>query len=452
MLELKEKKILIAGLGLSGKAVLEVLSATEANIAVCDTRDIEWDDSRLYKKIHITGIPAFLNGMEVPDEKWDYVILSPGIPLDTYFVENARKQGSVIMGELEFAFEMSDGRFVAITGTNGKTTTTTLVGEMFKNSGKKTIVGGNIGIPIISELSDIDNDTEVIAEVSSFQLESIINFRPAVSALLNLTPDHMDRHKTMDAYGAVKSDIFKNQTADDYLVFNYDDERVNELVSHANAIKIPFSRLEKLERGTYVDNDKLIIRDNNIEIQIIHKDELLIQGNHNLENALASSAIAYFGGVDIPTIAQTLKTFSGVSHRLELIGIRRGIKFINDSKGTNPDASMKAIDAVGENIFLIAGGYNKNSDFSEFISSFKGRVKHLLLIGETKEIIKETAEKMDIDNITVCDNMAQAVRIGYEYADEGDTVLLSPASASWDMYENFEERGDHFRKVVEELE
>lgn len=452
MLDLKDRKILIAGLGLSGKAALEILSKTEAKIAVYDERDIEWDDPRLFKKLDITEIPAYLNGMEVPDEKWDYIVMSPGIPLDSDFVARAKEKNAEVIGELELAYEMGKGKYVAITGTNGKTTTTTLVGEIYKNAGEKTIIGGNIGSPVISSINESDDDTFLVTEVSSFQLETVEKFKPIVSAILNLTPDHMDRHGTMKNYGEAKARIFKNQDKNDFLIYNYDDEEVSSLVEHADTNIIPFSRKTELSVGAFVKDDKIII--NGIDgktVELVGTSELIIPGTHNLENALAAAAIAYFGGVDSSIISKTLREFKGVAHRMELVSTRRGIKFINDSKGTNPDASMKAIDAVGEGIFLIAGGYNKNSDFHDFINSFNGRVKHLLLIGETAQTIKETAEELGFTSITLCESMGDCIRLGYEYAEEGDTILLSPASASWDMYKNFEERGDHFRKIVEEL-
>ena len=451
MLDLRDKKILIAGLGLSGKAALEALSKTGARISVYDERDIEWDDPRLFKKLQITEIPSYLNGIDVPDEKWDYVVLSPGIPLDSYFVINAEKQRAKLIGELELAYELGKGKYIAITGTNGKTTSTTLVGEIFKKSKKKTLVAGNIGIPVISTVNEADDDTYLVTEVSSFQLETVHKFKPHISAILNLTPDHMDRHKTMENYGAAKARIFKNQDQDDYLIYNYDDSIVSDLIKNAKTKKIPFSRETELDTGVCVVGDKLVIRDQGESIELIDKSELLIPGNHNLENALAASAIAHFAGIESEIISDTLREFKGVAHRLELVSTKRGIKFVNDSKGTNPDASMKAIEAVGEGIFLIAGGYEKDSDFHDFIINFNGRVKHLLLIGETAKRFKETAEETGFSNVTICDCMGDSVRLGYEYADEGDTVLLSPASASWDMYKNFEERGDHFRKLVEEL-
>lgn len=452
MIEVKGKKILIAGLGLSGKAALYALSSMEANIAVYDSRDIEWDDPRLFKKIELSNTTAYLNGAEVPDEKFDYVILSPGISTDIYFVENAKKRGATIIGELELAYELGKGNYVAITGTNGKTTTTTLVGEIFKGTTKKTVVCGNIGTPVIETIDGADDDTVIVTEVSSFQLESINKFKPHVSAILNLTPDHLDRHKTIENYGLIKSRIFANQDENDYLIYNADDEIVSKLVNNAKSKLIPFSRHHQLELGAFVKDDKIVIKNSDGQlIELIGIDELKIPGSHNLENALAAAAITYFGGVDSKIITERLRTFTGVEHRLEIITTKNGVRFVNDSKGTNPDASIKAIDAIGGGIFLIAGGHDKGSDFHDFIDSFNGRVKHLLLIGETAELFKETAIELGFTKIDVCASMADAVRTGYVYAEKGDTVLLSPASASWDMYKNFEERGNHFRKLVEEL-
>lgn len=453
MLDLKGKSVLIAGLGLSGKAVLYALSSIEMDISVYDDRDIEWEDSRLFDKLQLSNVDTYINGAQVPDKKFDYVIMSPGIPLDVYFVENAKRQGAKIIGELELAFEMGKGKYIAITGTNGKTTTTTLVGQIFKSFNKKTTVCGNIGVPVISTIDDADDESIIVTEVSSFQLESILEFKPHVSAILNITEDHMDRHKTMKNYGDVKARVFMNQDEHDFLIYNADDDIVCELVLNSKANLIPFSRLKELEVGIFVKDNKIIIKNSTGQlIELIDVDELMIPGVHNLENALAATAMTYFGGVDPHLIAEGLRRFGGVEHRLELIRSRNGVSFVNDSKGTNPDASIKAIDAIGGGIFLIAGGYDKGSDFHDFINSFDGRVKHLLLIGETAQHIKETAEELGFKNIDVCESMNDAVRIGSVFAEDGDTVLLSPASASWDMYKNFEERGNHFRKLVGELE
>jgi UDP-N-acetylmuramoylalanine--D-glutamate ligase len=452
MLNLKGKNVLVAGLGLSGKAVLEMMSQSGANISVCDDRDIEWDDPRLYKKIKIMEIPAYFNRAAVPDEAWDYVILSPGIPMDSDFVINAKRRNATVLGELEFAYEISGGKFVAITGTNGKTTTTTLVGEIFDNSSMKSVVGGNIGVPVVSLLGEIDVDTVLITEVSSFQLESVRDFKPLIAAILNLTPDHLDRHKTMENYGKTKARVFENQDEGDYLIYNYDDAAVSSLIASAKAKKIPFSRTQELSMGVFVKDNQIVIKkEDGGLVKLVSTDDILIPGTHNLENVLAAAGITYFAGVTPEVIVRTIKEFVGVAHRLELVATKRGIRFVNDSKGTNPDASIKAIDAVGNNIFLIAGGYEKDSDFHDFIEKFHDRVKHLLLMGETKDRIEQVAIDVGFTHVTKCENMGEAVRLGYEYAEEGDTVLLSPASASWDMYKNFEERGDHFKEIIEEL-
>lgn len=450
----KGKKILIGGLGKSGQAVFDVLSAEaeDVDIYVYDQNDIEQTDPNFWNKLIVQDIPAYIGGTAVPDLDWDIVILSPGIPVDSDFVRNAAARGTKIIGELEFAYESLKGNFIAVTGTNGKTTTTALLGEIFKKNGSDTIIGGNIGIPLISFAGIARDDTVIVSEVSSFQLETISHFKPKVSAILNLTPDHLNRHKTMEVYGETKARIFMNQNKNDYLVYNLDCPDIVALVRDANAALIPFSRLKEVENGAFIKDNRLVIKDAKKLIDIVTISELKIPGEHNIENALAAAAMAYFAGVDPEAIRKTLREFDGVEHRLELVSTKNGVRFINDSKGTNPDASIKAIEAVGKDILLIAGGYDKKIDFHEFVKSFDGRVRELILVGETAELIKDTAEEMGFTDSFMCESMDEAVKTAYDHAVEGDTVLLSPANASWGMYKNYEVRGDHFKELVRELD
>ncbi|WP_202931052.1 UDP-N-acetylmuramoyl-L-alanine--D-glutamate ligase [Aminipila terrae] len=384
----------------------------------------------------------------------DMMVLSPGVPTELGFVRKAVEKGVEVIGELEIAYRVGNGNYVAITGTNGKTTTTTLVGEIFKNSKRKTYVVGNIGVAVISMAISAELDSWLITETSSFQLETIKYFKPKISAILNLTPDHLNRHHTMENYAAAKAKVFQNQDEEGYYIANYDDPASFALSKECKRARVvPFSVKQKLSYGAFIaDGHIVIINDAGDLITLCRADELQIPGTHNLENALAAAAISYFAGIDPAVITETLRNFQGVEHRLEYCGQVDGVKFVNDSKGTNPDASMKAIDAMKNNIILIAGGYDKGSDFTEFIKAFHGRVKHMVLLGKTAPIIKEQAEAVGFTSITMAKNMEECVGSAFKLAVPGDTVLLSPACASWDMYTCFEQRGEHFKNCVHGLE
>lgn len=450
---IKDKEILVVGMGNSGKAAVQAMIKLGANVSVQDSKTEDDIDTPLLAFLRDRGVTCYF-GCEPEDMSiFDMMILSPGVPPGLDFIKDARNSGVEIIGELEIAYRVGKGRYVAITGTNGKTTTTTLVGEIYKESGRQTYVVGNIGVAVISKALAAEEDSWLITETSSFQLETVKEFRPEVSAILNLTPDHMDRHKTMENYGNAKAEVFKNQTEDQYCIMNYDDKTCFALAEECNATIVPFSRLEQLDFGAYVKDGNIVIKDKcgNV-ITICATNELQIPGAHNLENALAAAAIAYFGGIDPEVIAKVLKKFSGVEHRIELCDEIDGIRFVNDSKGTNPDAAIKAIEAMKENIILIAGGYDKNSSFDEFVAAFDGRVKALMLLGTTATKIKEAAEKVGFTNSIILKDMEACVREAYRIAEPGDVVLLSPACASWDMYTSFEQRGRHFKSCVQALE
>lgn len=453
MNNLKDKRILIVGIGKSGIAATQALLKLGAKVTVQDMKDVNSIEPQLIKFLEGKNVECCFG--EIPDVNgtFDMVILSPGVSPNLEFIREARESGAEIVGELEIAARISQGKYVAITGTNGKTTTTTLVGEIFTNSKRKTYVVGNIGVAVISMALSAEKDSWLVTETSSFQLETIKYFRPEVSAILNLTPDHLDRHKTMENYGEAKARIFENQDQNQYFIVNYDDKACYELSKNCKAKVVPFSRLEQLDFGAFVKNDTIVIKNEKGQItEFCNVNELCIPGKHNLENALAATAISYFAGIEKDIIVTTLKEFMGVEHRLEFVSEVDGIRFVNDSKGTNPDASIKAIDAIDGGIVLIAGGYDKNADFAEFINSFGGKVKHLLLIGKTAQKIKKTAEELGFTNILMLKDMEECVKEGYRLAQKGDTVLLSPACASWDMYTCFEQRGEHFKNCVIGLE
>ena len=452
-MNMKDKKVLIVGMGNSGKAAAQAMVKLGADVFVQDSKKEEDIDPQLLTFLKDKSITCYLGSQPGDMSVFDMLILSPGVSPELEFIKKAQESGAEIVGELEIAYRTGKGKYVAITGTNGKTTTTTLVGEIYKESGRKTYVVGNIGVAVISKALSAEDDSWLITETSSFQLETIKEFKPEISAILNLTPDHMDRHKTMKNYGMAKAAVFKNQTSGQYCVINYDDKECLKLADNCHAKVVPFSRKQELDFGVYVKDGVIVIKDENKPLaEVCRAEELNIPGTHNLENALAACAITYFAGIDIDSIAKVLREFRGVEHRIELCNEVDGIRFVNDSKGTNPDAAIKAIEAMKENIILIAGGYDKDSSFDEFVKAFDGKVKALLLLGKTATKIKEAAEKAGFTNSIILKDMGACVREAYRIAVPGDVVLLSPACASWDMYTSFEQRGKHFKSCVQALE
>lgn len=451
---MENKKVLVVGMGRSGIAATQAMLKLGAKVFVQDSKPVLDIEPQLVNFLINKNVKCYFAEKPSCLDEIDMMILSPGVPTEIDFIQEAIEKGVEVVGELEIAYRVGNGNYVAITGTNGKTTTTTLVGEIFRNAKRKTYVVGNIGVAVISMALSAELDSWLITETSSFQLETTRDFKPKISTILNLTPDHLDRHHTMENYGNAKAKVFQNQDEDGYYVANYDDPTSFELSKKCEKAKIvPFSRKQQLPYGVFVCEDEIVIKNNEGNlIKISPVKDLKIPGTHNLENALAAVAISYLAGIEPKIISETLKSFNGVEHRLEYCGVVDGIKFVNDSKGTNPDASIKAIEAMEENIILIAGGYDKGSDFKEFINSFDGRVKHMVLLGKTAEKIKQQAEELGFKNITVTKNMEDCVKESFESANPGDTVLLSPACASWDMYTCFEQRGEHFKNCVHGLE
>ncbi len=450
---IKNKRVLIVGLGRSGIAAAQAMLRLQAQVAIQDVKKEEDIDAQLCAFLRGQGVTCYFNQIPPDMSEFDMLILSPGVSPELPFIVEAEQKGVEIVGELEIAFRIGSGNYVAITGTNGKTTTTTLVGEIFKAAGRKTYVVGNIGTAVISASVDAEEDSWLVTETSSFQLETTKYFKPAVSAILNLTPDHLNRHHTMKEYGRAKARIFANQREDGYLIINYDDKTCYRLAADCRAKVIPFSRQEELQLGAFIKAGRIVIKEEegNI-IDICAADQLKIIGAHNLENALAAAAIAYFSGIDPKTIGSSITAFGGVEHRLEFCGEIEGVKYYNDSKGTNVDAAVTALKAVEKNILLIAGGDAKGQEFDEFVSAFGGRVKKLILLGRDAHFIQEAADRQGFTDYVYCRDMDECVKRAYEMAVPGDTVLLSPACASWDMYDNFEQRGRHFKQCVNGLE
>lgn len=449
-MKLKNKMVLVVGMATSGIPTVKTLAKLGAKITINDIKTKE-QLSDILKEIGELCHDMILGAHPEKMDIYDLIVLSPGVPTDLPFLKKAENEGVHIIGELELAFRLSKGKYMAITGTNGKTTTTALTGEMFKNANRETFIVGNIGLAAISKALDATDDTVLVTEVSSFQLETIEKFRPRISAILNVTPDHLNRHKTMENYTDAKANIFKNQNEDDILILNYDNEITKNLAPRAKSKVIFFSGKEILDEGVYVEHNNIVVKSESNKAIICKIDDIYIAGKHNLENALAATAFAINSGINKEVIKYTLESFKGIEHRTEFLGEFDGIKYYNDSKGTNPDASIKAVEGLEGPLVLIAGGMDKGSSFDEFVKSFNDKVKALILLGETKNTIKETAEKYGFNNVFVVEDMDQAVQKAYDNANVGDTILLSPACASWDMYKSFEVRGRHFKDCVSKL-
>lgn len=378
------------------------------------------------------------------------MVISPGIPVDAPFTDVVRNAGIPIWSEIELAYHYGKGKIAAITGTNGKTTTTALVGEIVKAHNAKTIVVGNIGIPYTELCDTTDDDSDTVAEISSFQLETVIDFHPNVSAILNLTPDHLNRHYTFENYGNVKFSITKNQTMDDVTVLNYDDEHTRAMGEKAKDYchVVYFSRLEKPAGGVYVEDGDIILEDGDKKINVLAIKDLKLMGAHNVENVLAAVGISYYMGVPVDVIRDVATSFKAVAHRIEYVDTVDGVAYYNDSKGTNPDAAIKGIQAMVAPTFLIGGGYDKGSEYDEWIEAFDGKVKWLVLIGQTAQKIADCAKRHGFNSIIFEENLQDAVAYCHENAVDGDAVLLSPACASWGQFDNYEQRGDMFKEYV----
>ena len=449
---LKGRNVLVVGLGKSGKAAARALNEAGAEVTIQDSKTADKLDTQFLQYMQNENIKAYLGGAPDDMSAYDMLVLSPGVPPALEFIQQARDAGTEIIGELELAYRLGEGNFVAITGTNGKTTTTTLVGEIFKASGRNTAVVGNIGNPVVSQAMDSTVNDWLVTEVSSFQLETAVDFRPVVSAILNLTPDHLNRHGTMEAYGAAKAQVAANQTEGEFLVINLDDKQAYELSKNTHATVIPFSRKEKTDRGAFLDGTKIIVKDlKGTEHFICDRSDLRIIGDHNVENVLAAAAIAFFAGIEPEVITEAIKEFPGVEHRIEFCGRVDDVDYYNDSKGTNVDAAVIAIKALRDGIILIAGGDGKGQEFEELANHFDGAVEALILLGRDAPIIEEAARKAGFTNIYNCKDMPECVRKAAELARAGEKVLLSPACASWDMYANFEQRGRHFKQCIKEM-
>ncbi|MEE1250921.1 MAG: UDP-N-acetylmuramoyl-L-alanine--D-glutamate ligase [Lachnospiraceae bacterium] len=448
-MEFTGKKVLIVGTGKSGIAAFTLLKKKQADLILFEgNTDAKIEEIK--EKSEVFSDAKIVIG-KLPEEikkELDLVVLSPGVPTDLPMVNELRDRGILIIGEIELAYQCAKGDILAITGTNGKTTTTALLGEIMEYVKDDVKVVGNIGIPYTSVADETKEDTVTVAEISSFQLETAVEFKPKVTAILNITPDHLNRHHTMENYIAAKESITKNQDSDGICVLNYDDIVLREFGKTLQCKAVYFSSREILQDGFYLDGEDILFAQEGKTTVICNVNELNLLGRHNYENVMAATAMAYYYGVPFDKIKEVLVKFKAVEHRIEYVTEKRGVKFYNDSKGTNPDAAIQGIRAMNRPTLLIGGGYDKQSEYDEWIEAFDGKVKKLVLIGATKEKIANTAKKHGFHEIVFADTLEEAVNICYENAISGDAVLLSPACASWDMFKSYEQRGEMFKEIV----
>ena len=442
------RNALVVGLAKSGVSAANLLHKLGANVTVTDEKGEETLSDNV-KKLE-KGISLKLNGHDsVNINGIDLTIISPGVPWDSPFLNKIREKGIRIMSEVEFAFQQLQAPFIAITGTNGKTTTTTLTGEILKRGGKKVFVGGNIGNPLCEEVLNGGKSELVLSEISTFQMEGSETFKPYISAILNITPDHLDRHESMDEYIELKKRVFINQDENDYMILNLDDEITARFSTEVRGKKVFFSRLKEVENGAFVREDKIIFKNDGREETVCSLKDLKLIGVHNIENTLASVAISGICGISGKIMRDVISEFKGIKHRMELVREIRGIRFINDSKGTNVGATVKSLQSFNEPIILIAGGKDKGSDYLPLKGLIEERVKFLILIGDAKKKIAKSLN--GFKNKIEADTLENAVKEGYKRAKNGDIVLLSPACASFDMFRDYEDRGEQFKEIVNRL-
>ena len=444
-MELRDKDVLVIGAGLSGVASCQFLLSRGAIVTLADNkkrRDLPEEAQALFKR----GV-QFLPQRYLPTAlPWQLCVKSPGVPPDIPLLQLLRLARIPVWGELELAYRYARSPFIAVTGTNGKTTTAALLGYILQQSGLKVLVAGNIGDPLIAH-ADEEYDY-IVAETSSFQLEDTERFHAKGALLLNLSPDHLDRHGNMDNYRAAKARILRHQQAADFAIFNYDDVSVASLAEDTPARQLFFSLNQQVSEGAFLKQGQIYIREKGQNTPVLPGEHIYIKGRHNWQNALAALVAARALDVPITLIAEALSTFPGVEHRLEFVCEKKGVTYINDSKGTNPDSTEKALLAYEQPLVLIAGGYDKKADFLPLMRLIKERARHLIVLGQTAETLLRAAEKVGYSFVSRAGSLEEAVVLAQEQARCGDIILLSPACASWDMFDNFEARGRRFKELI----
>ena len=446
-------KVLVVGTGISGIGAARLLLQKNIETILYDEKE-DIDVNKIREKLGTDAV-KIITGI-IPEEIKNSItmlVLSPGVPTDIPLVEEFRQKGVKIWGEIELAYAFENGTVVAITGTNGKTTTTSLVGEMVKNYFGKAFVVGNIGNPYTETVLESEKKTVTVAEISSFQLETTEWFKPKVSAILNITPDHLNRHHTMENYVSVKESIAKNQDRQDFCVLNYENEYTRKFGESLRGTNVVFFSSEHtLEDGYYLVNEDIYYSENNVPERIMNIYDMNLMGTHNVENVMAALAIGRCLDIPLESLLETIRNFKAVEHRIEYVATKKGVAYYNDSKGTNPDAAIQGIRAMRCPTVLIGGGYDKNNEYDEWIEAFGGKVKKLILIGQTREKIAECARKHGFTDIVFADSLKEVMELCEQFAKPGDAVLLSPACASWGMFPNYEVRGNQFKELVYQMD
>ena len=448
-MDLQNKTVLVIGTGKSGIGAAGLLSKAGAKTILFDSNEKLNVEALKEKTAGIASLQLVTGTLPLElEEQVELLVVSPGVPIDSDMVVSFEKRGIPVWGEIELAYAFSKGEVIAITGTNGKTTTTTLVGEIMSAYKPSVFVVGNIGNPYTDIAMDTREDSVVVAEISSFQLETIHTFAPKVSAILNITPDHLNRHHTMECYVETKERIASNQTKEDVCVLNYEDTYTRTFGERCPAKVVYFSSKRELADGLFLRGEEIMLAENGKSQKLMNIHEMNLVGLCNVENVMAAIAICRAMDVPMDVILATIRQFKAVEHRIEFVATKNGVDYYNDSKGTNPDAAIQGIRAMTKPTILIGGGYDKQSEYDEWIENFDGKVKALVLIGQTRDKIAECARKHGFSNIILADTFEEAFRICVENAVPGDAVLLSPACASWGMFPNYEVRGKMFKEMV----
>ncbi len=451
-----DHKVLVVGTGKSGIGAAKLLGKAGA-IPVLYDDNVNLDKEAIKKSAgDIPDLEVVLGEVPQKEKKEiSLIVLSPGVPIDAPMLKEYRERSIPIWGEIELAYAFEKGSVIAITGTNGKTTTTTLVGQIMDAYYKSVFVVGNIGNPYTDIACETEADSVTVAEISSFQLETIHRFHPKVSAILNITPDHLNRHHTMECYVQTKEVVSMNQTKQDTCVLNYENEYTKAFGERCHAKVIYFSSARVLQEGVFLQGEDIYMAtaeiDGGVAKRLMNIHDMNLVGMCNVENVMAAIAIGYAMKVPMELILKTIREFQAVEHRIEFVATKKGVDYYNDSKGTNPDAAIQGIKAMSKPTLLIAGGYDKGSEYDEWIEAFDHKVKALVLIGQTRDKIAACAREHGVDNIILADSLEEAFSICTSQAKPGDAVLLSPACASWGMFPNYEVRGRQFKELVEKI-
>lgn len=448
--ELKSNNVVVLGAGISGLSAAKYCLKHGARVTLYDANVKAADNDQVKAMVAEYGLELLL-GEVCPDLRdWRLAVKSPGIAPTVPFVQSLHNAGIPVISELELAYQGSALPFCAITGTNGKTTTTTLTYEIIKAAGLPVLLGGNIGLPLAETVDGLEQGI-IVAEVSSFQLEDSPSFAPHAAAVLNITPDHLNRHGSMENYTAVKRSIIERQLAFDFAILNYEDELTRGFAPYTAGKVLYFSSQQVLDEGAFVEDGCMVIRYQGITHSLLPFSQMQLKGRHNLENALAAALLAFCMGADIESIISVLRAFKGVEHRQELVRELKGVQYVNDSKGTNPDSTVKALEAYEQPIVLIAGGMDKKVSFKAMLAVGRDKIRELVLLGECRRQLEQEAREIGIEHIHICEGFEEAVLLASSLAQAGDIVLLSPACASWDMFKSYEVRGRLFKDIINSL-